>query len=105
MNRDVLPSSAEQAAVWGGHHLSDDLERTVRAEIVEGTARPPDATDAAPRAGVGVAVSAPGARLSRGRRHPGRLAHRARTSARAAARTGMARRLPRAGSARHRVRL
>jgi uncharacterized protein (TIGR02611 family) len=36
MNRDVLPSSAEQAAIWGGHHLSDDLERTVRAEIVEG---------------------------------------------------------------------
>ena len=36
MNRDVLPSSAEQAAVWRGHHLSDDLERTVRADIVEG---------------------------------------------------------------------
>lgn len=30
---DSLPTSAEQAAVWGGEHLSDDLERTVRAEI------------------------------------------------------------------------
>ena len=36
MNRDVLTRSAEQAAVRGGHHLSDDLERTVRAEIGEG---------------------------------------------------------------------
>jgi uncharacterized protein (TIGR02611 family) len=36
MSRDILPSSAEQAAVWGGHHLADDLERTVRAEIVAG---------------------------------------------------------------------
>ena len=35
MHRDSLPSHADQAAVWGGHHLSDDLERTVRAEIVE----------------------------------------------------------------------
>lgn len=33
MHRDPLPSHAEQAAVWGGHHLSEDLERTVRAEI------------------------------------------------------------------------
>ncbi|SFR89797.1 TIGR02611 family protein [Microbacterium sp. cf046] len=32
---DHLPSHAEQAAVWGGEHLSDDLERTVRSEIVE----------------------------------------------------------------------
>lgn len=30
-----LPSRAEQAAVWGGEHLSDDLERTVRAEIAD----------------------------------------------------------------------
>lgn len=30
-----LPTSAEQAAVWGGEHLSDDLERTVRAEIAD----------------------------------------------------------------------
>ena len=36
MNRDPLPSAEEQAAVWRGQHLSDDLERTVRAEIVEG---------------------------------------------------------------------
>lgn len=35
MNRDVLPTPAEQAAVWHGEHLSDDLQRTVRAEIVE----------------------------------------------------------------------
>ena len=35
MNRESLPSNADQAAVWGGEHLSDDLERTVRAEIAE----------------------------------------------------------------------
>lgn len=34
MSREPLPSNAEQSAVWGGEHLSDDLERTVRAEIV-----------------------------------------------------------------------
>jgi uncharacterized protein (TIGR02611 family) len=34
MHHDPLPSRAEQAVVWGGAHLSDDLERTVRAEIV-----------------------------------------------------------------------
>ncbi|MGZ8804105.1 MAG: TIGR02611 family protein [Microbacterium sp.] len=33
MHPDPLPSHAEQAAVWGGERLSDDLERTVRAEI------------------------------------------------------------------------
>jgi uncharacterized protein (TIGR02611 family) len=36
MQANPLPSHAEQAAVWGGQHLSDDLERTVRADIVEG---------------------------------------------------------------------
>lgn len=36
MHADSLPSHADQAAVWGGEHLSDDLERTIRAEIVEG---------------------------------------------------------------------
>lgn len=30
------PRHADQAAVWRGPHGSDDLERTVRAEIVEG---------------------------------------------------------------------
>lgn len=35
MPHDPLPSHAEQAAVWGGEHLSDDLERTIRAEITE----------------------------------------------------------------------
>ncbi len=35
MHHDSLPSHADQAAVWGGQHLSDDLERTVRAEIAE----------------------------------------------------------------------
>jgi uncharacterized protein (TIGR02611 family) len=35
MNRESLPSNADQAAVWGGEHLSDDLERTVRAEIAD----------------------------------------------------------------------
>ena len=35
MRHDPLPSSAEQAAVWNGEHLSDDLERTIRAEITE----------------------------------------------------------------------
>ena len=35
MHHDPLPSHAEQAAVWGGEHLSDDLERTVRTEIAE----------------------------------------------------------------------
>lgn len=35
MHADSLPSHAEQAAVWGGERLSDDLERTIRAEIVE----------------------------------------------------------------------
>jgi len=36
MHADSLPSHADQAAVWGGEHLSDDLERTIRAEIAEG---------------------------------------------------------------------
>jgi uncharacterized protein (TIGR02611 family) len=36
MHPDSLPRHSDQAAVWGGQHLSDDLERTVRAEIVEG---------------------------------------------------------------------
>src|SRR5829696_7554299 len=36
MDRRELPSPAEQDAVWGGVHLSDDLERTVRSEIAEG---------------------------------------------------------------------
>ena len=35
MHQQSLPSHADQAAVWGGEHLSDDLERTVRAEIAE----------------------------------------------------------------------
>jgi uncharacterized protein (TIGR02611 family) len=35
MRHDPLPSSAEQAAVWNGEHLSDDLELTIRAEITE----------------------------------------------------------------------
>ena len=36
MNPDALPSSAEQDAIWGGQHLSSDLERTVRTEISKG---------------------------------------------------------------------
>ena len=36
MHADSLPSHADQAAVWGGEHLSDDLERTIRADIAEG---------------------------------------------------------------------
>ena len=36
MNVDALPSSAQQDAIWGGEHLSGDLERTVRTEISEG---------------------------------------------------------------------
>lgn len=36
MHNNALPSHAEQAAVWGGEHLSDDLERAVRAEIAAG---------------------------------------------------------------------
>lgn len=35
MQQDPLPSHADQAALWGGERLSDDLERAVRAEIVE----------------------------------------------------------------------
>jgi len=34
MQRDPLPSSADQDAVWG-EHFSDDLERTIRAEIAD----------------------------------------------------------------------
>ena len=34
MQRDPLPSPAEQDAVWG-EHFSEDLERTVRAEIAD----------------------------------------------------------------------
>jgi uncharacterized protein (TIGR02611 family) len=36
MNAPSLPSHAEQAAVWDGQHLSDDLERAVRADIAQG---------------------------------------------------------------------
>ncbi|HYI50233.1 MAG TPA: TIGR02611 family protein [Microbacterium sp.] len=36
MHPDSLPRHADQAAAWGGQHLSNDLERTVRAEIAEG---------------------------------------------------------------------
>ncbi|GAA1663609.1 TIGR02611 family protein [Microbacterium lacus] len=36
MPSDQLPSQAEQDALWGGEHLSDDLERTVRSEIEQG---------------------------------------------------------------------
>jgi uncharacterized protein (TIGR02611 family) len=35
MPHDPLPSKAEQAAVWQGEHLSDDLESAVRAEIID----------------------------------------------------------------------
>lgn len=35
MHPETLPSHADQAAVWGGQHLSADLERTVRTEIAE----------------------------------------------------------------------
>jgi uncharacterized protein (TIGR02611 family) len=35
MRHDSLPSHRDQAAVWGGEHLSDDLEHTVRAEIAQ----------------------------------------------------------------------
>ena len=35
MHADSLPSHAEQAAVWGCVHLSDDLEHTIRAEIAD----------------------------------------------------------------------
>lgn len=33
MHAESLPSHADQGAVWGGQHLSDDLERTIRTEI------------------------------------------------------------------------
>ena len=36
MSHAALPTPAEQAAVWGGEHLTTGLERTVRAEIVAG---------------------------------------------------------------------
>ena len=35
MQHEPLPSHADQDAVWGGEHLTDDLERTIRTEIAE----------------------------------------------------------------------